>query len=57
MIRNMTFLGKDKDMRKHPRLGMFWIRDHEVDISIKAISNALFRNIFDPIEEDLEYYV
>lgn len=49
--KNMTPSRKDKDMRKQPRLDMVLVWDHEVDISIKEIYNALFGNTLESIED------
>lgn len=55
IIKIITSLGKDNDTKKQTQLNMIWVWEHEIDISIKLIFNALFRNIFKPIAETLKY--
>lgn len=54
-IKNLTPSGKDKNMKRQPQLDMIRVQNHKVDISIKAIFNALFRKIFEPVGETLKY--
>lgn len=55
MIKNMNPSSKDKDIRKYPWMYMVWVRDFEIDISIQTISNALFKNTFELVEEIPDY--
>lgn len=46
MFKNITPSIKEKDMRKKHPVDIIKVWDYEVDISVMAISNVLFGNIF-----------
>lgn len=55
IIKNINPLGKDKEIKNQPLLDMVQVWDREEDISIKAISNALFGETFELVDETPEY--
>lgn len=55
MLNNLKPSRKDKDMKKQPRLNTIRVWDTDVNISIRVIYRAFFRDKFESTEKTLEY--